>query len=125
MKLFSLLNSLDTRQKNKLAIFLNSPLYNKREDVKNFFAWWQKEKERAHTPVFYWKKLYPQKSFSATQWHLLTSRLLKLTEDFLAIQELLREPARKKFYVAKACRQLKNEKLFKSTIKDMNLVLEK
>ncbi|MFK8005593.1 MAG: hypothetical protein AB8H03_04450 [Saprospiraceae bacterium] len=128
MKLFSLLQQLDSREKAKFTSFLEDGFFNKRKDVKLLFASWVNEKGRSHPPEFYWKKIFPNanvKTFTKKDWNLLTSRTLKLLEDFLAIKEMLASQTDKKFFLAKAYRKLQKEKWFKTAVKDTELALEK
>lgn len=125
MKLFNVLNQLHKREITKLNHFVSTPLFNKRDDLKHLLKTWIKEKGRRHPPKVYWQKMYPNKEFSLVQWNLLTSRLFKLVEDFLAINEMKENEAQKKFYLAKAYRRTKQEKLFKDAVKDVGKALDK
>lgn len=125
MKLFSLLQNLDSREKAKFASFLEDGFFNKRKDVKLLFAAWVNENGRSHPSEFYWKKISPDKDFTKKDWNLLTSRTLKILEDFLSIKEMLASPTDKKFFLAKAYRKLQKEKWFKTAVKDTELALEK
>ncbi|MEM6964148.1 MAG: hypothetical protein AAF573_05230 [Bacteroidota bacterium] len=125
MKLFYVLQSLDAREKSKLKSFLQNDFFNKRKDVQLLFTTWMEAKGRTHPPAFYWEKIFPDRAFSKKDWHLLTSRTLKLVEDFLSVKILLQSPTDKKFFLAKAYRKIKKEKWFKGAVRDTAAALEK
>ncbi len=124
MKLIKVLNRLEKREITKFEHFLCSALFNKRPDVKLLFDAWSVQ-QRPLPPQVYWKTVFPDKSFSASQWNLLASRLFKLVEEFLILSEMRKNEAQKKFYLAKAYRRLQDEKLFKEAIRDTGIALEK
>lgn len=125
MKLFKLLNELSSREQTQLQHFIDSPLFNKRQDVKLLLECWADSGKRPYPPQEFWQKLFPDQAFSRTKWNLLTSRLFKLLEEFLAINYLRKNEVQKKFFLAKAYRSLKQEKYFKTAIQDAELALEK
>ncbi len=124
MKLIKVLNRLEKREITKFEHFLSSALFNKRSDVKLLFYAWKKQR-RTLPPQEYWSIIFPGKSFSASQWNLVASRLFKLLENFLILLEMRKNEAKKKFYLAKAYRRLQDEKLFKEAIRDTGIALEK
>ena len=125
MKLFKLLNKLDKRDLTKFNLFISSPLFNQRADVKRLLTMWIDEKGKKYPTQEYWAKLFPKKDYSIKQWNLLTSRLFKLLEEYLALNEIRKNEAQKKFYLAKSYRNLQVEKLFKEAIRDAGRALEK
>jgi len=125
MKVFKLLHKLDSQELGRFKKFLSSPLFNQRKDLALLFAYWIKVKGRSQASEFYWKKLYPKESFHTSKWHLLTSRLFKLLEEFLAIEEMRHNPVDKRFYLLKVYRKKQEEKLFKTAVQNTALELEK
>ena len=125
MKLHKLLNTLSTRERTQFQQFIASPLFNKRQDVQCLLVQWMKEGGRSFPPEVFWNKVFPDQDFSRTQWNLLTSRLFKLLEDFLAINDLRKDEVQKKRFLARAYRGLKQEKHFEKTISDAQHLLEK
>ncbi len=125
MKLFNLLNKLEKRELTKFHLFISTPLFNHRNDVKQLLGAWIQEKGRKYPPKEYWTKLFPNQAYSIKKWNLLTSRLFKLLEEYMAIVEIRKNEAQKKFYLAKAYRNIQQEKLFKEAIRDAGRALEK
>lgn len=125
MKLFSLLNNLDTRQRSKFSSFLQDDLFNKRKDIQLLFKFWMAEKGKSQRPEYLWSKVFPEDKFSKKEWNLLTSRTLKLLEDFLIIKELFSSSSDKKYFLVRAYRKLQKEKWFKTAVNDTKLALEK
>lgn len=125
MKLFKVLHQLSSREQTQFRHFIESPLFNKRADVQQLLAYWLKRKGRAAPPEEHWQQLFPTQSFSRTQWNLLASRLFKLLEEFLALQQIRKDEAQTKFHLAKAYRKLQQEKYFTEAIRAAGLALEK
>ncbi len=125
MKLFKVLNTLETRERTRFNHYISSALFNKRSDVKLLFSTWQEMYGKAFSPKQYWERVYPKQDYSVKAWNLLTSRLFKLLEDFIAMNEMRKNKTRKQFYLAKAYRKRQEEKLFKAAIKAAGVELEK
>ena len=73
----------------------------------------------------YWGRIYPEQEYAVKTWNLLTSRLFKLLEDYIALIEMRKNETNKKFYLAKAYRKRQKENLFKAAIKSAGIELEK
>ncbi|MEM9823535.1 MAG: hypothetical protein AAF985_20795 [Bacteroidota bacterium] len=125
MKLFKVLQKLDSRELTRFGQFLETPLFNRRADVKQLFELWLKGQKRQQGPPAFWAQLFPDRPFSAKDWNLLTSRLFKLLEEYLALNEIRKNEAQKKFYLAKAYRKIQQEQLFKAAIRDAGKAWEK
>jgi hypothetical protein len=125
MKLFQVLHQLHSREQTQFRHFVDSPLFNKREDLKLLLGHWLDRKGRAAPAEDHWQALFPNQPFSSTQWNLLASRLFKLLEEFLALQQIRKDDAQTKFHLAKAYRNLQQEKYFAEAIRDAGLALEK
>ena len=125
MKLFTLLKALSKRDLTKFQHFLASPLFNKRRDVQLLLQSWKAGGARSHPSSFFWAQVFPGKAFSPKDWRLLCSRLFKLLEEFISLDEMRQDDAHKRFYLAKAYRKMQHEKLFKEAIRDARLAWEK
>ncbi len=125
MKLFKVLKILSNSELKQFSYFLSSKLFNKRVDVQRLFEHWMIENKRSHLPQIYWTKVFPNQDFSVTQWNLLTSRLFKLLETFLALSEIKENESQKQFQLAKAYRRLQQEVLFKKAARQADRALEK
>lgn len=125
MKLFNLLNKLNKRDLTKFHNFVSTPVFNQRSDVKLLLQTWIKNKGRKYPAPEYWALLFPEQPYSMKKWNLLTSRLFKLLEEYLAFVEIRKNESLKKYYLAKAYRNIQQEKLFKEAIRDAGRALEK
>ena len=125
MKLHKLLTKLSIRERKQFQHFIHSPLFNKREDVQRLLAVWMREGGRSFPSEVLWQKVFPAQDFSRTQWNLLTSRLFKLLEEFLAINDLRKDEVQKKRFLARAYRSLKQEKHFTKVVAEAEQLLEK
>jgi len=125
MKLFKILNTLESRERTRFNHYLSTPFFNKRSDVKLLFSTWLEMRGKPFSIREYWQRIYPKEEYAVKTWNLLTSRLFKLLEDFIALIEMRKNEMNKKFYLAKAYRKRKEEKLFKGAIKSAGIELEK
>ncbi len=125
MKLFNILNKLHLRELNTFKRFLSSPFFNQRTDVQLLLNVWISEQKRRHPPKVYWHKIFPDQAFDSKKWNMLASRLFRLLEEFLAVNEMRQNEAQKKFYLAKVYRKIQHEKLFKNAVQAADHSLEK
>ncbi len=116
MKLFRLLSKVDKRKINRFEQFLRSPYFNQRKDVLSLLELWVAGSRQRQLPEVLWQQIFPEAPFSTTKWHLLTSRLFKLLEEFLALEIWRNQPVGKKANLANAFRELNEEKLFAKAI---------
>ena len=124
-KIFLLLKSLSSKEKAQLKHFLENPMFNKRADVVAALAFLTNENNRPFQKKKLFKAAYPDKAFSEKNLHLLSSRLFKLVEDFLAHRDMMSDPVLKKIHLAKAYRKLKQQKNFQVATRDAKQLLEK
>ena len=125
MKLFDVLNTLESRERTRFHHYLSTPFFNKRRDVQLLFSIWLEMRGKPFSIREYWQRIYPEQEYSVKTWNLLTSRLFKLLVDFIALVEMRKNKTHKKFFLAKAYRKRKKEKLFKAAIKSAGVELEK
>jgi len=123
IKLFALLKIFSTKEIKLFRQFVESPYFNKRSDVVKLLIYWDENrrnfsKEKAYEYVF------SEKKFNTQNWHLLTSRLFKLGEQFLAVNEILKNDLDTKILLGKAYRKKKLTPFFQSTFKDVKKKLE-
>ena len=116
MKVFRIFHRLERREQRMFHSFIQTELFNQRKDVIQLLDFMLKNQQQRPVPEVSWKKIYPNKPFSVAKWHLLTSRLYKLLEEFLAIGQLRKNSMAKSFYLARAYRNLGEEKYFNKTI---------
>lgn len=120
-KLFTLLRSLSASEMKKFQEMVNSSYFNKREDVRQLLKSYTKNMKEE---VLY-QQLYPSKNLEKKDWHLLCSRLYKLGEKFLILEELNAQPVPQKILLANAFRNRKQPIAFVSTIKNGQKILDK
>ncbi len=125
MKVFKILHKLRKPEISRFHQFINSPYFNQRKDVIRLLEEWISSKGKRQLPRNYWQSLFTEEKFSNTKWYLLTSRLFKLLEEFLIIEEVRTKSTDKKFYLAKGYRKRKEVKLFEKAITDSSYALEK
>lgn len=125
MKLFRMLHSLEKKERQMFRSFLDVSFFNKRKDVVQLLDYLIQNDNQRPSPESTWKHIFPKEKFSTSKWHLLTSRLFKLLEDFLAHNQLRKDSTAKSFYLAKAYRGLGKKTLFEKTIMANQKMLEK
>ena len=123
-KLFSILKTFKAKELVSLNQFLENPLVNQRVDVLKLLSFWQKTGSSL-TKEAGFESIYPGEQFNLKKWHLLTSRLFKLIEQFLIARELKQDVALQKSLLAKAYRNRQVMPLFESTIDQAKKVLNK
>lgn len=127
-KIFQVLSALSAWEVRNLRQFLTSPFFNQREDVVRLFDFFSQSQNGESSELkreVAFKFVYPQKVFDDQTFRLLTSRLLKLTEDFLACREALKDETQWKINLSKAYRKMNMEKPFKKTVGQIRDRLEK
>ena len=124
VKVLTLLKALSPKELKLFRQFVESPFFNKRSDVVKLMDYWEKNYRNFSKEIAY-ESIFLDKKFNTQNWHLLTSRLFKLGEQFLSVNEMLQDSVDKKSYLSKAYRKKKLEPLFQSTIKDVRKELDK
>ncbi|MEO1260050.1 MAG: hypothetical protein AAFZ15_14750 [Bacteroidota bacterium] len=124
-KLFHLLKALSPKETTHLRHFLQNPMFNKRTDVVLALDFLTDQNNRPFGKEALFQYVYTSKKYAEKDLHLLSSRLFKLAEDFLALRNMMGEPILKKIHLAKAYRKLKQEKNFQVAVRDANQLLDK
>ena len=117
VKIFSFLDSLSGKEIKQFQRFIASPSYNKRVDVQRLLEYWMNH-QRHFSKEKAFKNVFDGKEFHAPSWHLVMSRLFKLGEQFLAINEMLQDNTATQIFLMKAYRKKKLERFFYLTIKE-------
>ena len=120
-KTYTILQSFDKYEVNRLRKFLKSPYFNMNDSIVELFEIFiqhifgsphrELEKERV------WEKIYPSKKYDDVRFRKLNSELLKLVEKFLAQQVYEVNPIRQAVHLMEAVSNKKLEKLHNSTLK--------
>lgn len=127
-KLVEVLSNLSRKEQNALRKFLQSPYFNQREDVVQFYEILVKninnESELPEKGVVF-GKIYPNEHFSDQNFRLLMSYLFKLIEHFLAIQEILEDETNLQLKKAASYRKHKMPAFVRRNLKKVVTDLEK
>ncbi|MBR9920150.1 MAG: hypothetical protein GYB31_04865 [Bacteroidetes bacterium] len=94
-KILKIARSLDKKERLAFRKYLDSPYFNKREDVKKLWDYLQKHLKK-QSPALQkkaaFKYIYSAKAYKDRDFHLLKSYLLKHLEKFLIIERLEQDP---------------------------------
>ena len=120
-KTYTILQSFDKYEVNRLRKFLQSPYFNMNDAIvilfeifiKNVFG----KKTKALTKEVIWREIYGKKNYDDVRFRKLNSELLKLVEKFLAQQIYEENPIRQAVHLMEAVGQKKLEKLYNSTVR--------
>lgn len=127
-KAFQLLQTFSKWELIHLDKFLNSPFFNKREDVISLFNFLIQEKEKKKSNLSKentFSNVYPNGEFDQKKLYLLISYLFKLMEQFLAFREMSNNKSLFKLYLGKAYRQKQQPENFQRVLKEGKRILKK
>lgn len=124
IKLFLILKAFSSKELAAFASFLENPLVNRRDDVKELLVYWAKNSNK-FTKEEGFSAIYPGQVFNVKTWHLLTSRLFKLAEQFMVSNELKSDEVLQKILLAKAYRKKQIPRHFESTVNSVSKTLQK
>ncbi len=122
-KLVELVESLEKKEKTACRKFLQSPYFNHREDVYQLFNWVIQHKNRKKEQAF--QHLFPGSPYDEQEISLVMSYLLKLIEQFLAVQEQLNNPIDHQFHLLKSYQRRNLPKHFQQTLSGIQKQLDK
>ncbi len=126
-RIWQSLKSLPAPKKNSFGKFLKSPYFNQREDLcqlyESIHQAMDSEKEVSKAEI--WAATFSDKKYSAQNLRLLMSYLQKLFEQFIAVENLMLDKIQIKLTNASWFRNVGNEKLYNSILKDAKTRLEK
>ena len=120
-KTYTILQSFDKYEVNRLRKFLQSPYFNMNEAIVVLFEIFIKDilgrSKKELTKESIWSKIYGQKKYDDVRFRKLNSELLKLVEKFLAQQVYEDNPIRQATHLINAVGDKKLVKLYNSTMK--------
>lgn len=119
-KLVEVFYSLDAKEITRLRKFLQSPYFNKREDVWELFLYLCKTKEsdrKALDKHYVYQKLYPRSVYDDGKIRYAMSFLFKLIEQFLVIEDFQKQEIVSILNLARVYRQRNLPKHFQQTLK--------
>jgi len=120
-KTYTILQSFDKYEINRIRKFLQSPYFNSNKAIvdlfeiiiKNILS--KKQKELIKESV--WRKIYFKKKYDDVRFRKLNSELLKLVEQFLAQQVYEKNPIRQAVHLMEEVGNKKLDKLYNSTLR--------
>ncbi len=127
-KLFDVFGRLSAWEHRHLKQFLESPFFNQRKDVIALFDFMLLEEKKEGAKFDRkeaYQRVYKTTTFDDDKMRMLMSRLFRLVEHFLAIRKVEEKEALMKLTLAQAYRDMRQEKSFKKSIKDIERILEK
>lgn len=127
-KLLTLFYALSKKERLAFRKFIHSPFWNKREEVKRFYAYLEtasKKKKPNWKKEEVFKHLFPGLAYDEIQMRHLMSTTFKLMEDFLSIEGEEYQAIRQKINLARVYRKRQLYKFFEQTVKTAELLLEK
>ena len=120
-KTYTILQSFDKYEVNRLRKFLQSPYFNMNEAIVALFEIFIKDifsqKSNGLEKEKTWERIYTEKKYDDVRFRKLNSELLKLVEKFLAQQVYEENPIRQATHLIGAVGDKKLEKLYNSTMK--------
>jgi len=126
-QLFSLIECLKAKEIRELRKFLNSPMFNQREDVVELFEFLIKKIKKGNLKFDKKKlfvKIYPKKKFDPQGLRQLQSWLQKLIEKYLAYQSFMTDKLEVKLKLASVFRERNLSKHLQKTIKETETILK-
>lgn len=124
IKIHSFLNKLSPFELKRFQAFTESAYFNKRKDVCLLLDCYLKNSKKATSEELF-EQIFPGEAFRKKDWHLLCSRLFKLGEKFLMIEELNEDKIQQKLLLLQAYRKKQQDSVFKSVAISAKKELEK
>ena len=120
-KLYSILESFNKYEQNRLRKFLVSPYFNKNEALVKLFdvlaSHINSSSEEEIEKEELWKEIYLEDSFDDVLFRKNCSDLLKLIESYLALQVYEEFPLQKSAFLLEAVGKRKLERMYNSALK--------
>lgn len=124
-KLISLFKTLSAQELRDLSRFVRSPFHNQRADVITLFDILRKAKLEQLTEELLFVQVFTNTVFNKKKLAYVMNELMKVIEDYFAIQVLQKDPIRRQFYIAKAALEHGQENVFQAKIKKAKDLLAK
>lgn len=127
-KLLLLLNSLSAWELRNLEEFLRSPFHNKRDDVLRLFEFYRAQRDKRNpnfSDAATIRAVWPGKPAKTADFPNLRSYLFKLTEKYLAVEEVFADEFTLKMHLGRAYERLGIGSAFEQTMREARSVLNK
>lgn len=126
-KLLLVLKQLNRKERIAFRKFLHSPYFNHRRDVIDLYECLQQQLKKEQPDLrkaHIYQLLFPDQPFDDQAFYLVTSYLLKLLEQFLAVQGFLNDQPAANAYLIQDYKKKGLQKHLKYTIKQQKRQLE-
>lgn len=117
-RLYTLFGKLDAEELRQLDKYLQSPLFNRREELLRLFRYLRNKPPKHWTDEKLMAELYPGEQPEVQQLHHARSFLLKHIEDYLVWKES-HEPLRQHLMLMRAYRRKRWEKGFRRQLREL------
>jgi hypothetical protein len=127
-KLLQVLESFDKKELFQFKKYLQSPLFNHREDVHKLFEYLNKERRKKKPKLdkeTIFSAVSPSRRYEDKEFHLLMSYLFKLAENFIALREYLQDENEVEIRLMQSYRRRSLAKHFNQTARRVREKLEK
>lgn len=117
-QLIQLFSRLSASQLRQLRLFLQSPYYNRKEDVSALFDYLRKDLKRKNSKLGrreVFAALYIDEDYNDGRLNLVVHQLLTLIKQFLALQEFEEEHHTRELYQCRALRKISAEKAYEKS----------
>lgn len=114
---FQLLQSFRSSELQLFHVFLESPAFNRRQEMPRLLDYWRQNRAEAPDARAIFKAACPGQPFRKQDYYLLLSRFHKLAEQFLAWQAFQQNEQAHYTYLLQALRQRQQQPLFRRSMK--------
>lgn len=114
---FRILSVLETRELNKLLVYLQSKFFSTAKELAPALKAWRALRGKPLDKEAIFKKAKPQRKFNKRDWYLLVSRLQTATESFLSLRHLEEDQAQQQLFLLRALRRLQLPMFFERTFR--------
>ncbi|MCP4442652.1 MAG: hypothetical protein GY810_27415 [Aureispira sp.] len=128
-KLIDLLSKLSSKDLTKFSDYVHSPYFNKHKEVTQLceelvYTAPKFDHPRRLNSAYLYAKIYPQQTYNNRKFNHLSSQLLQLLYDFLAVQRCQQESAQKQLWLLEELRKYRAEKHYPYASKRHYKILE-
>jgi len=114
---FQLLAALSPAELRQLAIFLDSPAFNRRPEMARLLAWWLDHRHEPPDRRALFQAVLPGKPYQERDGYLLLSRFTKRVEAFMLWQELQEHEPERYALLLRNLRRRQRTALFRRSIR--------
>ena len=128
-RLIELFNSFSRKEQRELGKFVQSPVFNQREDVQLLYDYLYQhypfKRDSSISKVFVYQSIFPKKKYNDKEMDYAMSFLFGVMKSFLIHQELYEQPQDSQLYLNRALQKKKVTRIFEKEIKMTEKNLDK